>query len=46
MIPLLQTGEQRSDIICLKPHNLKASQVGVLEPATTYCDSVQGVLGP
>ena len=33
MIPLLQTGEQRSDIICLKPHNLKASQVGVLEPA-------------
>ena len=46
MIPLLQTGEQRSDIICLKPHNLKASQVGVLEPATTYRDSVQGVLGP
>lgn len=46
MIPLLQMGEHRSDIICLKPHSLKAFQVGVLEPADTYCDSVQGVLGP
>ena len=45
MIPLLQMGQQRSDIICLKPHNLRASQVGVLEPAITYCDSAQGVLG-
>ena len=26
MIPLLQMGQQRSDIICLKPHNLRASQ--------------------
>ena len=41
-----QINRFHTGLFCLKPHNLKASQVGVLEPATTYCDSVQGVLGP